>query len=162
MISCAKSTEYTVAESGYFSDNIEQGKVYSLCCICSIILHNFESEMEETCSGLYALVTDVYNDREDEIDRFKKIFCLWSIEYILAHNGTYARAVMHVEIANPRWRGNVPGILGTCATRNFNVSDKTNSTEIAINSNMFIQESCTMHLKDGENFVCAQCIKSCR
>ena len=30
-----------------------------------------------------------------------------------------ARAVMHVGIANPRWRGNVPGIRGACATRNF-------------------------------------------
>ena len=30
-----------------------------------------------------------------------------------------ARAVMHVGIANPRRRGNVPGIPGACATRNF-------------------------------------------
>ena len=30
-----------------------------------------------------------------------------------------ARAVMHVGIANLRWRGNVPGIPGACATRNF-------------------------------------------
>ena len=30
-----------------------------------------------------------------------------------------ARAVMHVGIANPRWRGNVHGIPGACATRNF-------------------------------------------
>ena len=29
------------------------------------------------------------------------------------------RAVMHVGIANPRWPGNVPGIPGACATRNF-------------------------------------------
>ena len=26
----------------------------------------------------------------------------------------HARAVLHVGIANPRWRGNVPGIPGTC------------------------------------------------
>ena len=26
---------------------------------------------------------------------------------------------MHVGIANPQWRGNVPGIPGACATRNF-------------------------------------------
>ena len=30
-----------------------------------------------------------------------------------------ARAVMHVGIAHPRWRGNIPGITGACATRNF-------------------------------------------
>ena len=30
-----------------------------------------------------------------------------------------ARAVMHVGIDNPRWLGNVPGIPGACATRNF-------------------------------------------
>ena len=26
---------------------------------------------------------------------------------------------MHIGIANPRWRGNVPGIPGACVTRNF-------------------------------------------
>ena len=31
----------------------------------------------------------------------------------------HARVVMHVGIANPQWRGNVPGIPGACATRNF-------------------------------------------
>ena len=31
----------------------------------------------------------------------------------------HARAVMHVGIANLRWRGNVAGIPGACATRNF-------------------------------------------
>ena len=30
-----------------------------------------------------------------------------------------ARAVMHVGIVDPRWRGNVPGIPGACAIRNF-------------------------------------------
>ena len=30
-----------------------------------------------------------------------------------------ARAVMHAGITNPRWRGNVPGLLGACATHNF-------------------------------------------
>ena len=29
------------------------------------------------------------------------------------------RAVLHEGIANPWWRGNVPGILGACTTRNF-------------------------------------------
>ena len=31
----------------------------------------------------------------------------------------HARAVMHVGIANPRWRENLPGIPAACATRNF-------------------------------------------
>ena len=31
----------------------------------------------------------------------------------------YARAAMHVGIANPRWRGNVPSIPSACPTRNF-------------------------------------------
>ena len=31
----------------------------------------------------------------------------------------HARAVMHVGITNPRWRGNVLGIPGACATRSF-------------------------------------------
>ena len=31
----------------------------------------------------------------------------------------HARTVMHIGIANPLWRGNVPGILGAWATRNF-------------------------------------------
>ena len=31
----------------------------------------------------------------------------------------HACAVMHVGIANQRWRGNLPGIPGACATRNF-------------------------------------------
>ena len=30
-----------------------------------------------------------------------------------------ARAEMHVGIANPRWRENVPGIPGACTTRKF-------------------------------------------
>ena len=30
-----------------------------------------------------------------------------------------ARAMMHVGITSLRWRGNVPGIPGACATRNF-------------------------------------------
>ena len=31
----------------------------------------------------------------------------------------HACTVMDVGIANPQWRGNVPGIPGACATRNF-------------------------------------------
>ena len=31
----------------------------------------------------------------------------------------YARAVMHIGIANQRWRENVPDIPGACATRDF-------------------------------------------
>ena len=34
-------------------------------------------------------------------------------------HGLHARAVMHVGVANPRWRGNVPCIPGACTTRNF-------------------------------------------
>ena len=29
------------------------------------------------------------------------------------------RTLMHVEIFKPRWRGNVPGILGACANRDL-------------------------------------------
>ena len=36
-----------------------------------------------------------------------------------SRNVRHARAMMHVEIANPRWGENVPGIPGAWATRNF-------------------------------------------
>ena len=38
---------------------------------------------------------------------------------LVSDRGLHARAVMHVGIANPRWRGNVPGIPRACTTRNF-------------------------------------------
>ena len=43
----------------------------------------------------------------------------WLASQHASRHVRHARAVMHVGIANPRWRGNVPGIPRACATHSF-------------------------------------------
>ena len=47
-----------------------------------------------------------------------KVTASWRSQHASRHV-RHLRAMMHVGIANPRWRGNVPSIPGACTTRNF-------------------------------------------
>ena len=45
-----------------------------------------------------------------------------------------ARAVMHVGIAHPRWRGNVPGIPGACASAILRIWQEAHALPIKTNA----------------------------